>query len=292
MLREQVRDMTEFYGFDPSDARARDVPLFPSAQGKVVSKAATITSWTRLLASVTNAETAKERRVRGHSARRSGAKALTRLGWPREAVQFLGRWGGDTVDIYVGEVRGETALQLDQRTGTGTRQRQEAIKRPWEDTACFWGEFEDLRLSLRAMAEDLSISKEDRRQQIKSTHQAFCRTLNQRLEPLKKKLDDLPAGPFPPPPFDAIRAEVRLAMDTMERYAFNSKPGHCKWHRLPHTYAAETLGALQAYCGWKVGISPYAEVSYTLGTGERCKTCFGKEAPEESPEAQDGDNSG
>ena len=39
----------------------------------------------------------------GHSPRRSAAKLLTRLGWPREAVAFLGRWGSGANRAYIEE---------------------------------------------------------------------------------------------------------------------------------------------------------------------------------------------
>ena len=190
-------------------------------------------------------------------------------------------------------------MSLDQRTGTGEHQRREAIRRPWEDTACFWGEFEDLRTSLREVAEDLSQSREARLSEIRATHQSFCRTLNLRLAPLQDQLERVEAESqnrptsFPPPRLDDIRKEVREAMATMERYAFNSKPGQERWHRLPHYFGVETPGALQAYCGWRCGISHHAEVHYTLGVGKRCRTCFGKpDDAQDKPIAGDteGDN--
>ena len=113
-LKQQVADISEFYGVNPRDDVAADLPLFPSKLGKVVSKASTVKSWQGMLTSVVGRSAAQKRRVRGHTGRRSGAKSLTRLGWRRDSVQFMGRWGGDTVDIYIGEVRGETALPLGQ----------------------------------------------------------------------------------------------------------------------------------------------------------------------------------
>jgi hypothetical protein len=42
--------------------------------------------------------------VDGHSPRRSGAKFLIRIGWIREGVAFLGRWGSDAIFAYIEEV--------------------------------------------------------------------------------------------------------------------------------------------------------------------------------------------
>ena len=47
--------------------------------------------------------------VSGHSARRSGAKLLSRCGWAAWQIQFWGRWGSDAVRAYTEEVFAETA---------------------------------------------------------------------------------------------------------------------------------------------------------------------------------------
>ena len=68
-------------------------PLFPTRRGRAPKAKAVVLSWRRLL----------NRRMTGHSTRREGAQLLARRDVPLYLIQFLGRWGGDTVARYVGE---------------------------------------------------------------------------------------------------------------------------------------------------------------------------------------------
>ena len=47
--------------------------------------------------------------IGGHSARRSGAKTMSRCGWELWKTQFHGRWGSDAVKGYTEEVFAEVA---------------------------------------------------------------------------------------------------------------------------------------------------------------------------------------
>ena len=51
--------------------------------------------------------------VTGHFLRRSGAKALARLGVPLAKIQWLGRWGSAAVMAYVEEATEEAPVELD-----------------------------------------------------------------------------------------------------------------------------------------------------------------------------------
>lgn len=50
-----------------------------------------------------------ERNIGGHSARRSGAKTLSRCGWEIWKTQFHGRWGSDAIKAYTEEIFAEVA---------------------------------------------------------------------------------------------------------------------------------------------------------------------------------------
>ena len=83
-----------------------DLPLFPTAEGFVVSKdkmAETIVLAAKKLGVPTEAPDASSR-VSGHSLRVTGAQGLARAGVEVWAIQLLGRWGSDTVLQYVREV--------------------------------------------------------------------------------------------------------------------------------------------------------------------------------------------
>ena len=49
--------------------------------------------------------------ISGHSARRSGAKTLAKLGWSLWMIQFFGRWAGEMVRGYVEEAYAELSCK-------------------------------------------------------------------------------------------------------------------------------------------------------------------------------------
>jgi hypothetical protein len=196
----------------------------------------------------------------------------------------MGRWGGDTVDIYIGEVKGETALALDQvgaqtpPTGgdeaRGTKRKQADFPNPLEEAETFWTEVEDLRRTLRQVAEDVSTQAETRVEDMQALHKSFCSTLAVRLKPLREAVAASPSPAIPAPSVEDIRAEVLGAMETMPRYAQNTKKESGRWHRVSREYGPETPMLLRAPCGWQCGRSTATEVSWTLGPGPRCDKCF------------------
>ena len=85
------------------DAPHLDLPLFPDAQGRVVTKdamTATIRTAAEKLGVRLDAADGSAR-VSGHSLRVSGAQGLARAGVDTWAIQLLGRWGSATVLEYV-----------------------------------------------------------------------------------------------------------------------------------------------------------------------------------------------
>ena len=75
-------------GLGPKD------PLFPSRSGSAASRDAAV----RTIRVIVGLPDANE-----HSPRRAGSQMLARRFIPLFLIQFLGRWGGQTVAIYVGE---------------------------------------------------------------------------------------------------------------------------------------------------------------------------------------------
>ena len=78
-----------------------DLPLFPTARGEVVGKAAmtsTIIHAARFLGVVDSADGSE--RVTGHSLRPTGAQGLILMGWRADAVKLMGRWDSEAVRRY------------------------------------------------------------------------------------------------------------------------------------------------------------------------------------------------
>ena len=83
-------------------AEDMNFPLFPSAEGKVVMKAAMqdcIVECGRLLGINRSAPDGSER-ITGHSLRVTGTQGLVMRGWDLWTVQLHGRWGSDVIKRY------------------------------------------------------------------------------------------------------------------------------------------------------------------------------------------------
>ena len=88
-------------GWDDKD------PLFPAQDGHAPRAAKVVQTWRILL----------KLHLSGHSARREGAQMYGRRDVMLYLIQFLGRWGSDTVAKYVGEaLRGQLARAATART--------------------------------------------------------------------------------------------------------------------------------------------------------------------------------
>jgi len=89
--------------------------LFPDEKGRVPKKESVVDGWDRLWEqAVTEEEEEKgeeegRAHITGHSARRTGAKLLTRLLWTVSQVAFWGRWASRAVLGYIEEVYGESS---------------------------------------------------------------------------------------------------------------------------------------------------------------------------------------
>ena len=70
---------------------------------------------------------ATERQVTGHTARRSGAQWMARRGLPLWAIQFLGRWGSDSVRLYTAQAYADHYAAFSAQVAEGARQHPERL---------------------------------------------------------------------------------------------------------------------------------------------------------------------
>jgi hypothetical protein len=103
-LKRQLTFACGRAGVSRNEDRALEIPLFPTATGETASKEATIQAWKAMVSKRPEGE-----EIGGHSARRSGAKTMSRCGWELWKTQFHGRWGSDAVKGYTEEVFAEVA---------------------------------------------------------------------------------------------------------------------------------------------------------------------------------------
>ena len=100
---EQVTEVEQATGVSRESPEAKRVPLFPTHDGRMPDKRNVVAAWAELFGEAALDWNPAEQDgqlgapeyvgVDGHSPRRSGAKFLIRVGWFREGVAYLGRWG-------------------------------------------------------------------------------------------------------------------------------------------------------------------------------------------------------
>lgn len=101
-----------------------DQPLFPDVNGEAISRA----GWRRAFMAATSLK------VSEHSPRRSGAKWLAMCGLSEDKIQFLGRWGSETVRRYIAEARANLTaswsreLSLPKWFGTGLQTQSRKVR--------------------------------------------------------------------------------------------------------------------------------------------------------------------
>ena len=106
-------------------------PLFPDAKGRAPTRRRVIKAMNEYL---------RSRRLSEHSMRRAGAQMLARRGVPPWIIQFLGRWAGTTLMIYIQE-----ALRQQMTAGLGG-----AVTGCTEAGALTW---DTLRTEIRAIVQ-------------------------------------------------------------------------------------------------------------------------------------------
>ena len=95
---------------EPSEEDGGDGKLVLGPGGMEVSHLGLCRAWRRMLADVPRFDdTGKQvdAEITEHTARRTGAQFHARRGLALWQIQYIGRWGGPTVEIYVGEAFAE-----------------------------------------------------------------------------------------------------------------------------------------------------------------------------------------
>ena len=100
---DQIAEVETATGIKRDSPEACRIPLFPTVEGNIPQKRNVVAAWSEMFGEAAVDWNPVEQDgqlgppewsgVDGHSPRRSGAKFLIRIGWIREGVAFLGRWG-------------------------------------------------------------------------------------------------------------------------------------------------------------------------------------------------------
>ena len=103
--------------FNPSIATYRDLSIEYQPSSITITSPSSITGDTFLrgLAMRDDTGATVPREVSGHSARRSGAQWFARRGLPLWAIQYLGRWGSDSVRLYTAQAFAERHAEFSVR---------------------------------------------------------------------------------------------------------------------------------------------------------------------------------
>lgn len=193
-----------------------DHALFPSEDGSVTTRKAVIES----LKVITGQSNVTE-----HSPRRSGAQWLARCGLPLWKIQFLGRWGSETVRSYVEEAFVEVAADFAREARVG---RVSLDMRPAAGASSASGP--------PALSEATTVREH---------LQSFGEILHNQLESWSVQLNVLNENSR-----SAGQAGPRLVC----------RPGSGKlvvhWVQLGESYLPPE--AWRAACGWKFGFAPHA----------------------------------
>ena len=181
-----------------------------------------------------------------HSARRAGAQLLTRRGRPLAEVQYMGRWGGQTVERYVAEAAAMLTSQSAKLQSPDILGNQPAL---WE--------LQDQVAKLRDSLKDVSAIKEA----VSKLHDPLTRPLRLSPQLLDHLLEDTEGKCEPAmlPPF-----VINMDTDTVHK---------CDWVRRSFLYERE---AWVTRCGFPFGSSNFTLVESAPKCG-RCRRqrCFG-----------------
>jgi len=121
IAKELVRAVDEkFRGREP-----KTVPLFPTREGKTMSKAQNVQNL-RAVLKAADIETTKQmgsatrQRFSEHSCRVSGTQFFARLGWHLDIIKALGRWNSIAIERYAQTAPVEATLASGARRATNT----------------------------------------------------------------------------------------------------------------------------------------------------------------------------
>merc|ERR1711940_345504 len=81
-----------------------------------------VSSWRALLEQVpfrNDVGDVVDRAISGHSLRRTGAQWLARRGLPLWAIQYIGRWGSDSIRLYTAQAFADRHAELSRDVAAG-----------------------------------------------------------------------------------------------------------------------------------------------------------------------------
>jgi len=230
-----------------------DLPLFPTSTGGVCTKAAvtaTLVAAADLL-KVPRAAPDGTERISGHTLRATGAQGLAKAGLELWAIQLLGRWGSDSVRLYVREAHLARSEEWARRA-LQTRSLTDLAAAAAPQVAARTREGEQLHAAVEQVCVELGASAA-------SAGQPAADIAAQLATPILVEAD----GEFAPPPVDEqarrTGADEELARGELATaiVVLNLASG------VAHRAVAETMGedssAATAGCGWKFGKTPEIE---------------------------------
>ena len=238
---------------------SQDLPLFPAADGSVVSKEkmtdTIVEAACRLGVQVVALDGSA--RVSGHSLRATGAQGLARAGVDIWAIQLLGRWGSSTVLEYVREVPLEVSTTWAVRAARACTLEEILDARPSSSSSS----------SLRPAAAVAPV-----------------------LDPSASSRSVLPRASLSvleaPLDMDVALREAESAAGTRalpwSECSFVRSPPVCstragKWHRVSPSGLDGASSGWASACGWRfagTNASVVREVPADLGSDLFCAKCF------------------
>ena len=244
MERQLARLRRLFPGRWSAEGPDPDLPLFPTAEGEVVTKermTATIVDAARRLQVPLEAAD-RSARVSGHSLRVTGAQGLARAGVDTWAIQLMGRWGSSAVLGYVRDAPLELSTTWAARAAAGIS-------------------LEQLLASRRGLSSPSP----------PSTSTLPFRALPAPVtEPSVLPPDDIQLALE-----DAERAEcVEVAAPSLCRFVASTSG---KWHRLSNPSLTSLGACWTSVCGWRfVGSSVSLQQELPAGLCHKwlCARCF------------------
>ena len=221
----------------------RKDPLFPTTAGQAAKSKDVVNTWRRLL----------RRRLGGHSMRREGAHMYARRDVQLFLIQFLGRWGGDTVTRYVGEaLRGQLARAAT-ASATGHASAETALTN------------QQLKKTIQDIVNEALKKREEQESRIPEIQtDATDETAADPLHVVLAAAAAPPGAPHLPPP-----RQVRLIRAGREAG---------ETHEVAFADLSFPKETWVARCPWRFGLTPHI---FLTGREVTCARCIARRSVEE-----------
>ena len=256
------------------------LPMFPDAEGKVVSKAAVVETfrWAATLLGVPHVSSDGAERLTGHSLRHTGAQGLAKMGVDLLSIQLLGRWGGRCVEGYVRDTMHSIAAARARSAAMSASLRTLVTAASQAAVACGGAPAHpdaDLEAAIRRIFASLGPSdRPSLAEELKEVVSCSTRrSQGQSSSDLPGSSQSSPASPSPPlrlgqaPTVSPLsRDEGRAPADAV----LNRASGYT--HRVVCGPPVLQSDRWISGCGWKFGRSDHAEL--TAPVGKLCSKCY------------------